>query len=274
VADLVTSNNVAYWVTTMDNDGDGRSDTNDNCRFVFNPLQEDADLDGWGDACDNCATNFNPAQADSDGDGIGDTCDFCPTNALGGAFDLDGDGLGEVCDNCPTNFNPSQADSDGDFIGDACDPCPNGENPYGAPTGDMDADGIPNCRDDDIDGDYLPNAWEDANGFNPIDPIFPDTTGNPDGDELNNFEEYLANSDPRDAASVFRIAAITNGPAPYVVVPATTGRLYDIWYRADLTQSPWLPLQTNIPGAVPSVSVPDASGATGRAYRATVRLPP
>ncbi|MCA9542614.1 MAG: thrombospondin type 3 repeat-containing protein, partial [Myxococcales bacterium] len=76
----------------------------DNCRKVPNPQQEDLDGDGEGDACD----------ADDDGDGVPDEEDLCPLVADAGQGDLDGDGLGDACDE----------DGDGDGIDDAEDPCP------------------------------------------------------------------------------------------------------------------------------------------------------
>lgn len=35
----------------VDNDADGVLDINDNCRWIYNPLQEDDDADGFGNAC-------------------------------------------------------------------------------------------------------------------------------------------------------------------------------------------------------------------------------
>jgi len=128
----------------VDTDGDGVSDSIDNCPFLANPLQENADADALGDACDactdvdgdgfgnpgfplnscavdNCPAVVNPSQVDTDSDGTGDVCDACT--------DTDGDGFGDpgfpanVCgvDNCPAVSNPGQSDVDGDQFGDACD---------------------------------------------------------------------------------------------------------------------------------------------------------
>jgi Ca2+-binding RTX toxin-like protein len=92
-------------VPPTDTDGDGVPDSEDNCRNVSNPLQEDAD-----------------------GDGIGDACDQTP-----GGPDDDGDGVPNDQDNCPSVSNPDQADSDGDGIGNAC------EDAYSAPCQGTDA---------------------------------------------------------------------------------------------------------------------------------------
>ncbi|MCV9932948.1 thrombospondin type 3 repeat-containing protein [Flavobacterium sp. LS1R47] len=103
-----------------DSDGDGILDINDNCPFVFNPLQEDDDKDGVGNVCDNCLI-YNPDQLDTDKDGRGDACDNCINFPNFDQIDTDGDGIGDVCDNCPTIANPGQEDANKNGIGDACE---------------------------------------------------------------------------------------------------------------------------------------------------------
>ena len=106
---------VQIMIIDGDNDGDGISNTFDNCPDVYNPDQADADNDGIGDACDNCPNVSNPDQADSDGDGTGNACEA----------DTDSDGVIDDYDNCPAIANSDQSDIDGDGFGNACDNCPN-----------------------------------------------------------------------------------------------------------------------------------------------------
>lgn len=82
-----------------DPDGDGLSDSVDDCPAVPNPA--DLRLD-----------QVNAVQLDTDGDGYGDACDP----------DDDGDGVPDAIDLCPLTADPAQADADGDGRGDACDP--------------------------------------------------------------------------------------------------------------------------------------------------------
>ena len=76
-------------------------------------------------------------------------------------------------DNCPAVHNPSQRNSDGDGQGDACGP------------------------DDDNDG--MPDSFELANGFDPLDPA--DAGLDADGDGFTNLAEFTAGTDPNDPNS-------------------------------------------------------------------------
>lgn len=127
----VSTQNGKVWFTTIDMDGDGIPDLQDNCPTNPNPDQEDSDGDGLGDACDACP---NDPDNDSDGDGICGDSDNCPNISNPNQENLDGDGFGDACDddrdgdgvpnatdNCPNTPNPDQADSDEDGIGDACE---------------------------------------------------------------------------------------------------------------------------------------------------------
>src|SRR5258706_11936517 len=64
----------------QDADGDGASDSADNCPALWNRTQDDRDGDGVGDVCDNCRVTANPTQTDAVGldsttpDGVGDAC--------------------------------------------------------------------------------------------------------------------------------------------------------------------------------------------------------
>ncbi|MCI4643145.1 MAG: YDG domain-containing protein, partial [Flavobacteriaceae bacterium] len=85
------------------------------------------------------------------------------------AGDSDGDGILDVNDNCPTVANPDQADLDADGLGDLCDSDIDGDgftNTDEASCGtdprdatdfpsDLDGDGSPDCVDPDRDGDGI-----------------------------------------------------------------------------------------------------------------------
>ena len=62
------------------------------------------------------------------------------------------------------------------------------------------SDGIPDSIDPDDDNDGMPDTYELANLFNPLNAS--DAATDADGDGYSNLSEYRAGSDPRDPASV------------------------------------------------------------------------
>jgi len=156
-------------VGTGDRDGDGVSDTLDNCPDDANAGQTNSDGDFPGDACDNCPTVTNSDQTDGDGDGDGDACDNCRSVSNASQANNDADTLGDACDNCPNATNENQADSDFDAIGDACDNCAAISNSSQADAdGDGDGDVCDNCPNDsnadqaDIEGDGFGDACDNC----------------------------------------------------------------------------------------------------------------
>jgi T5SS/PEP-CTERM-associated repeat protein len=59
----------------------------------------------------------------------------------------------------------------------------------------------------DTDSDGIPNGWEQAHGLDPLNPD--DAEADADGDGVNNLQEYLAGTNPTNAASCFKITSLT-----------------------------------------------------------------
>ncbi len=143
------------WHIASDTDGDGVSDTQDNCPSVANADQADLDGDGTGDVCDN----------DIDGDGVANALDAFPLDPTE-TTDTDNDGIG----------NNADTDDDNDGLLDTAE--------------DINANGVVDAGETDplnpdTDGDGYSDGEEVAAGSNPLDinsiPASPDGDLNIDG---------------------------------------------------------------------------------------------
>jgi hypothetical protein len=99
----------------------------------------------------------------------------------------------------------------------------------------------------DVDGDGVPDVWEMLNA---TDPFVADGELDPDLDGFNNFEEWLAGTDPQSAASGLKFSAIFGGDNQVTLqFTATANRTYsvvgasavdaEIWFNvANITAAP------------------------------------
>jgi len=156
-----------------DSDGDGISDTCDNCPNLANEDQSDCDGDGTGDACaiadgivPDCNGNNIPdnCETDCNGNGVPDDCDIAD-----GAGDCDGNGIMDDCEeDCNNNGNADPCDiidgisldDNGNGVPDECetpvfvineinaDPSSNPDGTYA--DGDANGDGEGHYGDDEF----------------------------------------------------------------------------------------------------------------------------
>jgi hypothetical protein len=89
---------------------------------------------------------------------------------------------------------------------------------------------------EDCDNDGIPDSWEeDYFGSS----IGADPEDDPDADGLNNLGEYVAGTDPTNAASFFAITNTTKIASGLVLdwSPSTEGRVYSVLWSEILSES-------------------------------------
>lgn len=125
----------------------------------------------------------------------------------------------------------------------------------------------------DLDGDGMPDAWEFLHALDWADAA--DGALDADGDGFRNRDEYLAGTDPRNAASLLRLAAmqLANDLALFEI-SSVSGRNYRLERTADLPAGAWTSLLDSVSatGAVTSVTATNAPDALPYFYR--IRLQP
>ncbi len=196
----------------LDDDGDGVSNTDDQCPWTYSHESNQVNALGCG-----------PSQRDEDGDGIVDSIDQCAGTPAGETVDSkgcesarqddDSDGVMNPADQCPdtphwerdfvdlSGCGPSERDTDGDGILDDQDAFPNDAtqqldsdlDDYGDNASGFQPDGCPDIPGEsttpkfgcpDMDGDGIADEDDDDR----------------DGDGVSNADETEAGTDPSDAS--------------------------------------------------------------------------
>ncbi|MCB9764306.1 MAG: hypothetical protein H6739_31325 [Alphaproteobacteria bacterium] len=177
---------------TIDTDGDGLADWEEECDEGTDPNNADTDGDGLNDGDEVITYGSDPNSTDSDGDGLSDgdevnTHGTDPVNA-----DTDGDGLDDNEEVNTYGTDPTDTDTDGDGLDDAEEVNDLGTDPT---LSDTDGDGITDGDEVNETGTDPANADTDGDGLSDgeevttqgTDPNNPDTDGDglSDGDEVN-----------------------------------------------------------------------------------------
>jgi parallel beta-helix repeat protein len=96
-----------------------------------------------------------------------------------------------------------------------------------------------------------------------------------DGTGFNTLQDYIAGTNPTNAASCFHITSVSNLPPWTVYFGSSSNRSYTLCSRTNLTVGAWLaiPGQSNVVGAGGMMSLRDTNTAATRFYRVQVTLP-
>lgn len=97
-----------------------------------------------------------------------------------------------------------------------------------------------------------------------------------EGDHVPAWQEFLADTDPTNPASYFRIEAISNGLPATVFFPSSARRYYTLQGCSNLTTGVWTNVEAQIAihGAGGLQSLADATATTQRSYRVQVSVSP
>ncbi len=188
-----------------DSDFDGLNDYAELYTYLTNPNSADTDSDGINDWDEINTYNTNPNLSDSDSDGLTDYQEIFDYYTNPNLTDSDTDGLSDYDEIITYSTNPNEQDTDGDSLTDYEELFTYSTNPL---LSDPDDDGLNDYEevityntdpfDNDSDDDYFTDGYEVANGWDPNDPLDPDSTLDFDSDGLTNLEEGEQGTDPYD----------------------------------------------------------------------------
>ncbi len=116
----------------------------------------------------------------------------------------------------------------------------------------------------------IPDVWEDANFGNWTNTA----AGDNDGDGVNNYDEYVADTCPTNFDSRFELETILNPDGRKLSFWGTNSRVYAVEYVPALpTGGAWSNLLSGIPGTNGFLWIADTNEAGRRVYRGRVAVP-
>ena len=145
----------------------------------------------------------------------------------------------------------------------------------GSGSGSSTSDTVTITRTGQSHHDGIPMSWWNRYGLGTNSAA----NGNNDADGASNWEEYVADTDPTNGASVFtnRLVQASGNGIMNITIPAptTNSRVYDVWYCSNLFTGAWTPMNMNAFGPADGSSflISITNEAAWRAYRTGVKLP-
>jgi len=119
--------------------------------------------------------------------------------------------------------------------------------------------------------DAIPDSWR-LRYFGSLNNLLSQANADADGDGVNNLAEYIAGTDPTDAASKFNVSPRSGAQSPNCVIhwPSVAGKHYVIERSTSMFSPSWLPVATNT-GTGSDMEFSDTSGGNVRFYRVSVQ---
>ncbi|MBU0678514.1 MAG: right-handed parallel beta-helix repeat-containing protein [Verrucomicrobia bacterium] len=128
----------------------------------------------------------------------------------------------------------------------------------------------------DGDGDGIPSEWEDDHSLDPHSRTGDGGAGgDPDLDRMNNWNEYVADTNPQDSNDYQRFTALDVGTVATLEFSSTNSRYYVIHYADELESSSWTELYSPALKGWNNTNRTirhDVSPGSMRAYRVQVQL--
>ncbi len=123
----------------------------------------------------------------------------------------------------------------------------------------------------DRDADGIPDAWEMRYYGTPTGAI---VNASDDADGFSNYEEYIADSDPTNAASYFEgvVKIEFSMPMQVQLGQTSTQRVYDLFATTNLLADEWQTLSTNVTGTGSNLTLAVTNQMDNMKFRGQVRM--